>query len=385
MRYLLDAAGSPLPPARFGLVLLLSIAAFFVVAAVALTVRSARPVAAQEAVTVELDAPAFVLPDTESPVVVQIDDVENLAGADVRLVYDPAHLTVVQVVLENTFDQCESDSNSAVPGVLDLVLLCSTGHGHKLLDLWTVTFRSADASSDTRTVIDVTQTDLADGFLPTQSIPSVGVDTTVTIVSVPIPVHIVTPGTVAPGEEFQVAVQVNEALTSKGAQFGLEYDVNRFTFNGAQAGVAFAECLADVFEPSVGTVNTALACNDGRTGAPLVLWTFTFDVPIDASSGTSVFSLENLVLSDDRNPHAIPSTVVDAQVRVARTTDLSVTKTDSPDPVVAGTPMTYTLTAANVGPEDAFGVVVTDEFPAEVTFDSATQGCLYDVPSHSVT
>ena len=178
---------------------------------------------------------------------------------------------------------------------------------------------------------------------------------------------------------------MNEALTSKGAQFGLEYDVNRFTFNGAQAGVAFAGCLADVFEPSVGTVNTALACNDGRTGAPLVLWTFTFDVPIDASSGTSVFSLENLVSSDDRNPHTIPSTVVDAQVRVARTTDLSVTRTDSPDPVVAGTPMTYTLIVANVGPEDVFGVVVTDEFPAEVTFDSATQGCLYDVPSHSVT
>src|SRR5207253_11485919 len=52
--------------------------------------------------------------------------------------------------------------------------------------------------------------------------------------------------------------------------------------------------------------------------------------------------------------------------------DLSLTKTDSPDPVPAGQLLTYTLTAQNAGPSSATGVQVTDNLPAGVTFDSAT-------------
>ena len=52
--------------------------------------------------------------------------------------------------------------------------------------------------------------------------------------------------------------------------------------------------------------------------------------------------------------------------------DLSLTKTDSPDPVLAGELLTYTLTAHNAGPQDATGVTLTDTLPGGVTFDSAT-------------
>lgn len=57
-------------------------------------------------------------------------------------------------------------------------------------------------------------------------------------------------------------------------------------------------------------------------------------------------------------------------------TDLSVAQTDLPDPVNVVSPLSYTLTVDNNGPEDATGVTVTDTLPAGVTFQSAsaTQG-----------
>ena len=54
------------------------------------------------------------------------------------------------------------------------------------------------------------------------------------------------------------------------------------------------------------------------------------------------------------------------------TADLSITKTDSPDPVTVGTALTYSIEVTNAGPDTATGVVVTDELPKGVTYVSAT-------------
>ena len=54
------------------------------------------------------------------------------------------------------------------------------------------------------------------------------------------------------------------------------------------------------------------------------------------------------------------------------TTDLSLTKSNSPDPVFVGNNLTYTITATNNGPSNASGVVITDTLPANVTLVSAT-------------
>ena len=56
--------------------------------------------------------------------------------------------------------------------------------------------------------------------------------------------------------------------------------------------------------------------------------------------------------------------------------DLFLTMSDSPDPVTAGTNLTYTITVTNNGPTDATGVTVSDPLPAGVSFVSAnpTQG-----------
>ena len=52
--------------------------------------------------------------------------------------------------------------------------------------------------------------------------------------------------------------------------------------------------------------------------------------------------------------------------------DLSLTKQASSDRVSPGAQVTYILTAANAGPDDAAGAVITDPLPAGATFVSAT-------------
>lgn len=60
----------------------------------------------------------------------------------------------------------------------------------------------------------------------------------------------------------------------------------------------------------------------------------------------------------------------------AAAADLSLTKTDSPDPVATGAPLAYSIQVANAGPDAATNVVVTDNLPKGVGFVSAesTQG-----------
>lgn len=48
--------------------------------------------------------------------------------------------------------------------------------------------------------------------------------------------------------------------------------------------------------------------------------------------------------------------------------DLSATKTDSPDPVLPGGTITYTITVHNAGPNAASNVFVGDNVPANTTF-----------------
>lgn len=52
--------------------------------------------------------------------------------------------------------------------------------------------------------------------------------------------------------------------------------------------------------------------------------------------------------------------------------DLEVIKADTPDPVLVGATLTYTIQVANLGPQGATGVTVTDELPSQTSFVSAS-------------
>ena len=69
---------------------------------------------------------------------------------------------------------------------------------------------------------------------------------------------------------------------------------------------------------------------------------------------------------DNANNAASASTTVNPAA------NLSLTKSDSPDPVQAGELLTYTLGVSNAGPHDATGTTLTDTLPSGVLYESAT-------------
>jgi uncharacterized repeat protein (TIGR01451 family) len=71
-------------------------------------------------------------------------------------------------------------------------------------------------------------------------------------------------------------------------------------------------------------------------------------------------------------------------ITVTNPADLSVSLTDSPDPVLLGATLTYSLQVSNAGPGAASGVVLTDTLPGDIVFVSAqgSQGSCSESSSH---
>ncbi|MCI0379621.1 MAG: DUF11 domain-containing protein [Gemmataceae bacterium] len=101
-----------------------------------------------------------------------------------------------------------------------------------------------------------------------------------------------------------------------------------------------------------------------------VLATVTVNVPDTIPDGT-VFTNTAVALTSSSDPNLANNTDTE-DTAVINQADLSVTKADSPDPVFAGTLLTYTITLTNAGPNSARDVSLTDVVPADTTFVSFT-------------
>ncbi|HTL34430.1 MAG TPA: DUF4215 domain-containing protein, partial [Kofleriaceae bacterium] len=65
--------------------------------------------------------------------------------------------------------------------------------------------------------------------------------------------------------------------------------------------------------------------------------------------------------------------------------DLSLDKSDSPDPATINVPMIYTLTVTNNRPALVTNITITDPLPLNLTFVSAPAGCFYTSVNRTVT
>ena len=102
--------------------------------------------------------------------------------------------------------------------------------------------------------------------------------------------------------------------------------------------------------------------------------TYTFNLTAVITSGTT-YSGEDIFVFAQSNSNAVPAFIRSASSTAVVTgvpagTDLSITKTAAPNPVLTGSNITYTIKVNNNGGNTATDVVVTDVLPATTTFVS---------------
>ena len=113
------------------------------------------------------------------------------------------------------------------------------------------------------------------------------------------------------------------------------------------------------------TTGGRMACSGtGCTDDGTSRQSYTFQVTLDgAAGGTTVTNLATLDYRTETTGTAATYTSNVASIAVLQQADVGITKSLSPDPALAGSTVTATLTVRNNGPNTAAAVTVTDPIP----------------------
>lgn len=169
---------------------------------------------------------------------------------------------------------------------------------------------------------------------------------------------------------YTIVVTNNGPIDVIGAQVidALPAPLSNFSWTCSAIG-AGASCATE--GPVMGDVNSLVNLPNGTQA----IFTVTGTVPPGTTGSLS--NMATVTPPADVVDH-VPgnNTAIDNNPRVSQA-DLSIVKSSSPKPYVAGSPLTYTITVLNSGPTDVAGATVSDIIPPDlkgVTWSSAVNG-----------
>ena len=134
------------------------------------------------------------------------------------------------------------------------------------------------------------------------------------------------------------------------------------------AGTSFVSATSPDCVHSAGTVTCTSA---GLAAGANVTWTIVVSVASSVADGSTLSNTASIATNNTTDPVAANNSDTETTAVIARA-DLQVEKSDSPDPVIAGSNLTYTVKVTNLGPSDNSGFTLSDPLPAGTSFVSAT-------------
>jgi uncharacterized repeat protein (TIGR01451 family) len=191
-------------------------------------------------------------------------------------------------------------------------------------------------------------------------------------------------------EHLAVEAVADLAITKTGPATAVAGTDMTYSLTIVNNGPSRAEgvVVADVVPVGVTVVSVAgagAACTAGTPGSAALPSTCSFGdlVPGASRTMTVVVHVEPDTGGIVHNDARVTSSTFDTDLSdnlatvatdVTASADLSVTKSDSPDPVIAGSELTYTIVVSNAGPSTATAVTVTDTLPAGTSYVAGVDG-----------
>ena len=124
--------------------------------------------------------------------------------------------------------------------------------------------------------------------------------------------------------------------------------------------------------PVVGGTGTISCTNPDFASAASTTFTVGVAVNTAVASGTVITDIDNATAGNNDPNLTNNSATVQTTVGLSATADLSITNTATPNPVIAGNNLTYTVVVKNNGAAAATTVAFSEAIPANTTFVSAT-------------
>jgi uncharacterized repeat protein (TIGR01451 family) len=171
-----------------------------------------------------------------------------------------------------------------------------------------------------------------------------------------------------------VTAGANLTYTITAANAGPSDAVGAQLTDGVPTGTTFVSFTAPAgwtaVTPSVGGTGGITATKNVAAGEAPAVFTLVVKVNSNVVEGGTITNLASVGATtndtNQANNTSVASTSVDAVA------DVSASKADSPDPVIAGTDLTYTINVSNAGPSDSQNIAIGDDLPVGTSFVSAT-------------